>query len=428
MATRTISVAGGNYNTVGAWDEGAVPTSSDDVVCRADGTSGNLTITAAAAALSINLANGSGYTGTLTINSGQTWTIAAGDITLGAGMIFNGPGTLAFTTAKTITSNGVTFGCALSIPTVSGFTITLADDMTVGGTFTQQATGNVLTINGAFTLRLNGSYTQSCPVAGSLTAIRLGGTGTWTGSGSSGRQPRVPIIIDTAGTITFSNPRIGQGTTLTYVAGTIVNGTVVVNGNCTLDVNNVAMAGVSYSVDAVSTVTLSNPLTCNEFALGSNTTMSGAHAVTCTTLRWFATATLTRVNSWTVGTLVVNSGAFTASIAGAFDQTVGTLQIFSGGAAAMQSGQILTVTAGMFLTGNGATATATLRSITASSAFTLDYQGGDANSRIFRATFTDVNMATGQTLWNYHGQTLTRTNGIRNFTRTPKPRASAYVG
>ena len=45
MATRTISVLGGTWSGTTTWDEGIVPTTSDDVVARSDGTSGPLTIT-----------------------------------------------------------------------------------------------------------------------------------------------------------------------------------------------------------------------------------------------------------------------------------------------------------------------------------------------------------------------------------------------
>lgn len=76
MATRTISAAGGNYNAPGTWDEGVVPTASDDVVARGDGTSGPLTITAAAACRSANFTN---YTGTLTHNA-FAWSIGTSTV------------------------------------------------------------------------------------------------------------------------------------------------------------------------------------------------------------------------------------------------------------------------------------------------------------------------------------------------------------
>lgn len=55
MAVRTISNAGGNFNAVGAWVEGIVPTSNDDIYATA--TSGNLTINTTSYCRSIDLTN-----------------------------------------------------------------------------------------------------------------------------------------------------------------------------------------------------------------------------------------------------------------------------------------------------------------------------------------------------------------------------------
>lgn len=426
MADRYLRAGGPwNYNNAAAWEltpgggeSVAVPSATDAVKFTA--TSGNLTVTAAAAAQTIDFTN---YVGTFVINASQTLTVS-GSVTLAAGMTWTATtGTISTGTAGTWTFNGVKIPCAW---TISGaVAITLADAAEVDGTFTCSNNGTT-TLNGA--IRCNGSVSLQGTTAGT-SDLRFGGTGTWTGNNNSGRRVQKGIVIDTAGTLTLgSGIYIGNGTVLTYVAGTITaSNAIQINGATTLDVDNAAMHGVSWSIGGTTTLTLSNPLTCNQFGVGSNTTMVGAHAVTCTTLLFFATATLTRVNSWTVGTLQVNSGSFTATLAGAFDQQVTDYYVFSGATVALTSGQTLTITGVMFKTGNGSTATATLRSVTASSPITLDYQGGEANSRIFRATFTDVNMAAGQTLWNYHGQTLTRTNGIRNFTRTPRPRAAAVA-
>ncbi|EKE19168.1 MAG: hypothetical protein ACD_9C00113G0001, partial [uncultured bacterium] len=80
-ATRTISDAGGNWNSTSSWVEGAVPTSADDVVATA--TSGNLTINVSTAVRSIDL---SSYTGTLTHNAVN---LSVGDA-LGGALNFSG--------------------------------------------------------------------------------------------------------------------------------------------------------------------------------------------------------------------------------------------------------------------------------------------------------------------------------------------------
>ncbi len=92
MATRTIANGGGNWNTVGTWVEGAVPTSADDVV--ATSTSGNLTIDGASACRSINLTNYGTHTLTHNVNS----TLSIGDGTAGPGNVaLYFPSTITYT-------------------------------------------------------------------------------------------------------------------------------------------------------------------------------------------------------------------------------------------------------------------------------------------------------------------------------------------
>lgn len=114
MATRTISAAGGNWNSNGTWDEGAVPTAADDVVARGDGTSGNVTIAANAVCRSANFTN---YVGTLTRNSGISWTI--GDGTAGAGNV-----ALTFVAGMTWTDNAPTTAVTFASSSATQQTIT----------------------------------------------------------------------------------------------------------------------------------------------------------------------------------------------------------------------------------------------------------------------------------------------------------------
>jgi hypothetical protein len=112
MATRTISNTGGNYNAVGTWVEGIVPTSADDVVSTA--TSGQLTVNVTSAARSINLSN---YVNTLTMNAG--WTISGSGTTntFGVGMSFAGTSTIGFTVAVTLFQNTTNRIPSLSLST-----------------------------------------------------------------------------------------------------------------------------------------------------------------------------------------------------------------------------------------------------------------------------------------------------------------------
>ena len=71
MATRTIANGGGAWATAGTWVENAVPTAADNVV--ATGTSGALSIGAAAVCRSMDLTN---YASTLTHGA---FTLTIGD-------------------------------------------------------------------------------------------------------------------------------------------------------------------------------------------------------------------------------------------------------------------------------------------------------------------------------------------------------------
>jgi len=80
LTTIVAAAGGGNWSATGTWVGGVVPTAANDV--QLDGTSGNVTIDAAAVCRSLDC---SGYTGTLTHNSAITLTI--GDGTAGASSI-----------------------------------------------------------------------------------------------------------------------------------------------------------------------------------------------------------------------------------------------------------------------------------------------------------------------------------------------------
>lgn len=171
MATRTISNAGGNYNAVGAWVEGAVPTSSDDVVATA--TSGNLTITANAVAKSVDL---TGYVAILTHNNSITWTVS-GSFKLATGMNYTIGGLTSeiilnnSTVGNTLTTNGKT------LPNLS---INYGSD-TASCILQDNLTCGILTINrGIFTANnRNVTCTAWTCVDADVNVTNMG-SGTWT--------------------------------------------------------------------------------------------------------------------------------------------------------------------------------------------------------------------------------------------------------
>ena len=173
MATRTISAAGGNWNAVGSWDEGAVPMSSDDVVCRSDGTSGNLTVNVSSSCKSIDFTF---YSHLFTISN--VFNIY-GSVTLAAAMSITVSGKFArwlfmgAPSGATITSNGKNFGGVVTFNGTGDWT--LQDAM---------ATSGVLTLNsgslsdGGFNLTA-ASFMSDVDATRALT---LSGTVTLTGA------------------------------------------------------------------------------------------------------------------------------------------------------------------------------------------------------------------------------------------------------
>lgn len=273
MATRTVSVAGGNWDAVGTWDEGIVAVAGDAVIPRADGTSGNLTVNVASACTTfMNSANA--YTGTITFDATLTITsttkLPAGATIAGTvgGIAFNG-GALSWT------SNGKTVP-NLTINTAA--TYTLVDDAHVTGTLTY-GIGSSISINfNGNTLTVDGNFTENhgTGTAAGTTEIILGGTGTWSNAGTG--PLRNNLTINTAGTITVSgNVRYNTGT-LTYTAGTVT--TTGSTLNCILG-TTLATNGITWADVVFAGTSQSHALSSNLNASGT-ITVSGATGTTFT--------------------------------------------------------------------------------------------------------------------------------------------------
>ena len=103
--TRTISDAGGNWDSTSTWREGLVPTSADDVVATA--TSGSIVINVAASLNNIDTTNYSGTlnVGSQTINVNGNWKWVGGTFTAGTSTINMN----STSTGKTLTSGGQTY-------------------------------------------------------------------------------------------------------------------------------------------------------------------------------------------------------------------------------------------------------------------------------------------------------------------------------
>lgn len=212
-----------NYNVATNWLENAVPTNADDVVTGV--FAGNMTITAAAAALTVDF---TGYTGTCTINTSQTWTVGANGgaivFKLATGMTLAGTGTLTISNTtgntSTITSAGKTVPWTVLFGNSNlSHTIALADNWTITGTVSSNGIGATKTISG------NTIFAQ-----GGINFVNTQGYSGSTileASGSSNQSVLTGAIIPlffrinkTGGTFTFGNVFL-TCTTFDWIQGAV---------------------------------------------------------------------------------------------------------------------------------------------------------------------------------------------------------------
>lgn len=289
MAIRTISVAGGNYDATTAWDEGVVPTSADDVVARAGGDSGSLTVNVASAALTMNFTN---YVNTLTLGANLT---VSGSITLVAGMTFT-PSTYTVTVGTGITSTITTGGKEFYNLSFRGInTITLSDDVTVNGTFDclyandsgSTVNGNHIYVKGNITFSDSTTYPNRL---GGTTELVINGTGAQSidGVGTSllvcGGLRLNTTISKASGTLTFLNKLLYNGTLTCSLSGTgAVNmGTSHIQIWNTSTINSTGMTFYKLTFYGIYTVTLNSDLTVTNtldfmYANGNGMTINGAY-------------------------------------------------------------------------------------------------------------------------------------------------------
>lgn len=243
MAIITASAAGGNSNTTGAWAGGVIPGAGDDV--KLDATSGNVTLNAAFSCLTFDC---TGYTGTLTHNSGITLTVAGSLFKLVAGMTYTlGSATssaLAFTQSSagvvSITTGGKTLG---NVTTASGLTVSsatyqLQGTTTVGATASWIHNAGTLDSNSqAWSVGLfqsNNSNTRTITLGSSSVTLTGGVTSTvWNTNTVTG-------LTFTAGTstITLTGAFTGAGGTFGGGGVTFNNLTSTATGTWLLNGGN----------------------------------------------------------------------------------------------------------------------------------------------------------------------------------------------
>lgn len=405
--------ANGNWSSATEWtsvsaDQGTcaaslgTPVAGDTAILNS--SSGNITITSAAAAATLTE---SGYTGTLAFGA-QTLTLTAGATLSGA--MTSSSGTL------TITGGGVTLA---STPTGSFPTIKLTTNsqfLTSGGfnwpgninfdlagifTFTGNwYTGGLTTLSltpmtwnhtTTETYTAAGGLSGNAAITGSLTQLYLEG-GTWT---TGGAQPiEVPMTITpSVSNITLSGIVSFGGTsnTLTYTAST---GTVTTTGS-TLELPSVTTALTL----STSGLTFNNIYFLNYTAtvnLPSTFTING------TLTFWANTITL-------AGTTTINCANFT--VAGSGTSTTLALTI--------PAGTTVNVTNSLSLVGSfsytGVNGPILIKSGTVSSPIYINYTGLSGNAVVSNISFTDVQF-TGLSVYDYsqssNQPTLLRSTGL----------------
>jgi len=250
-----------NWGTAGNWDTGVLPSATgagSDAIFNASSPNCTVNITTAVCR---NL-NFTGYTNTITMTNAILVGSAAAanpnhSVTLSPTMGISGTASLVTRAngTTTLTSNGRVWPNTLAINNASiaaNSIATITDNWTVGALVLGPGANHAMTLNGAFTITVNGSFSYQSfgnvsrviATAGSLTTIKLAGTGTWS-TNTNWLSPAsvaigfgVSVVIDTPGTITIANGCFFggsvsvAGTNFTYVSGTVIHsGTFHLLGN-----------------------------------------------------------------------------------------------------------------------------------------------------------------------------------------------------
>jgi hypothetical protein len=352
MADRYWVAGGtGNYNSTTNWSAtsggasgASVPVAADNVFFNALSGVGTATTNVASSCRDLNL---TGFLGTIVFNSnlalnGTVFNLGAGGYTISTPSTFG----LAFNTSLTITSNGTTWTGIISVGAV---TITLADNLTISGSWNYTSAGTS-TVNGN-TLFISGNLTSTnTATCVGTTAIVFNGTGTW--SHTSTGVLRNNVTINTAGTLTLgTNVRYNTGT-LTYTAGTVITtgNTLFIGAATTLNTNGITWDNITTNASVVitlgSNLTLTETLTISNgatsFVLGgfnlistnANLTMGTSGTFTMPTNQTFKTLT-------TTGTSTINGNTLTITeniLIGVSAPLSGTTSIIYGGTGTWTAG------------------------------------------------------------------------------------------
>lgn len=345
-STLYLKTAGGSCTSAGTWsnvsaagvDSSGPPNAGDNVV--AETLSGNLTIDTGCAMRSFDTTSGTGsWGGTLTHTASVVWSI--GDGTAGTGNVafkLNSGVTytlgssttseLSFVSTSGIQQTITTAGKAVGRFTVNGAgsSYQLADDLTMGGTFTYTAgttwdsnnrtitlTGASVTFNGGSksysgTVAITGSGSPA--VAGTPTFVNFTRTGTAVKTDSLSIQSAITVT----GTINLNG---NSATNRIYIRSSVIglNRTITYNGatnpNTTIsnaDFRDVTAAGSfgAWDLSAISGLSGDGKGNVNiTFTTAATQTWDGSSGNASTSASWTSRTPLVHDN------VIVNSGSVT---------------------------------------------------------------------------------------------------------------------
>ena len=353
MTTRTISVAGGNWDANGTWDEGSPPDATMDVVARSGGDSGNFVVNQTTnVCKSLDLTN---YAGQMSYSMVSKILGVSGNVTLGANMTFGATmGQLSINDTATLKANGKTWPGTFVLNT-SAKTNALNGDWTNTGLTTISNLGAQV-LNKVNTpadkLICNGGYQGTGPLSGTALIYAVGAIG-------SANYQTIPMYLN--GNVTCASTLFINGP-LTRLSGTWTGaGYLQISVGAILDIDQITPA----SVYIAGNYTLLHDLNATLVRVSTNAVQTGAFNINCTTYR-------------------INMSGDTQAVTHT-----------------LPAGQSINVT-NLSMNGNDLAAL-TLKSATPGSPIYLNVSGPASVCKVYRVTFTDVNASGGNPVYNWFG-------------------------
>ena len=267
------------------------PLAQDTAVFDDTGSAGTVTINAA---WNIGTFDASARTSAMTLSTSTNAPLVYGDWKFGTGVTSSSAGgtiTFAKRGTQTITSNGVTFGCPITVNAIAG-TVQLADALALA------STREITLSNGTFDAVSYNVTTAVFIWGGQASSVFKMGSGTWTLSGAAtvwDVQPATRFYKGTANIVLSDTSTSAR----TFAGGGLSYNKLTIGG--TTGTSTLTIAGNNQFTELASTKTVAHTI-----ALGTTTQTFG---------KWTVTGTAGNVVTLTgTGTAHILAGACTDSI------------------------------------------------------------------------------------------------------------------